>query len=659
MTAVMHHDLHLRNLDRLPVSIRRVASLAAAETRTLAQVIHARDLMETPTLARSQQMAFLAVFFPVLDPARIPRLEELSAKAKEDVSCADVALNAMFQLRKQGDIGLSLWPRVWPWVDFIHTHRQQLEDRIEFLPEQDFYASFSLFLGSYFDHPATYELISAAPGFWACVVKFWTFLTQFDTPDHMLAHLGGFLAESGVRSHPERLEEMIDAAGSISRFAGLVEDFIRTVVKHHTSDAWGLLDNIAHITGFIDDADQFPQDCSGDPMSVPLGRLGVALYTHSNCAEELVAAVLFLCDNHEERATVAIDRCLMLVRRMIIASPAKLWLSKLFKRGLLRAFFLIALRSDTRGGPLEHQVLYFLVLVLSPALVSFDAVAAYRDALEEVQDLLLGDKFKKRAPKLYETWQTFLTITEERCEALTFVAQKACDNQECGLIQESSCLKRCSGCLVFYYCSVQCQRRDWELGHQNACHTRDNLLLSKRAELTFKERSFIRALTHRRYLKERHFICAQKISILTQYDGAGHRPDVLFTLFDYSKPAPVTKVYPVHLDNSQASDRVWSDDESDDEEPHEPLHELLDTESDEWQDLVKRAKLGKGRYELHGIRISEGSKMRTWVVPLRTDGDKRFEGLLRLSRRGFTQAADLIREIDFLVKSTNDLVEIH
>ncbi|KAJ7612212.1 hypothetical protein FB45DRAFT_940103 [Roridomyces roridus] len=172
MTPLIHRDLHPRNLDLLPVSIRRVASLAAAETRTLAQALHARDLMETPTLSRSQQMAFLAVFFPVLDPARIPRLEDLSARARQDIASADVALNAIFQLRKEGEIGFSLWPRVWPWVDFIHTHRQQLEDHIDFLPERDFYVSFALFLGSYFINQATCDLISATPGFWACVVKF-------------------------------------------------------------------------------------------------------------------------------------------------------------------------------------------------------------------------------------------------------------------------------------------------------------------------------------------------------------------------------------------------------------------------------------------------------------------------------------------------------
>ncbi|KAJ7612200.1 hypothetical protein FB45DRAFT_1065555 [Roridomyces roridus] len=433
----------------------------------------------------------------------------------------------------QGEIGLSLWLRVWPWADFIHTHRKQLEDRIEFLPERTFYTSLALFVGAFFNHPATYDLIFAEQRFWACVIKFWTFLTEFEEPNQrfvMLGHLSGFLADSRLRSYPERLDHMIDAAGSIGRLARLVADFIRTIVTHYTSEA----------------------------------------------------------------------------RRPI----------------------------PRRSRPFR----YFLSLFLPGRLVYFDTVVAYRDALDEVRDLLLGDDFKKTRSVLYGTWQVFLSTAEERCDALasyqspSFEARKACDYPECGLIQESSCLKRCCGCQVFYYCSVECQRSDWERSHHSACGTHDSLLLSQRAALTFSERSYIRTLTHQTYLKKRR-----------------HLPDALFTLFDYSKPSPVMKVYPVHLDDAEASGRVWLDDE----EAHEPLKKLLDAQSHEWQNLVKRAKLGRGRYQLHAIRISEGSKMKMWVVPLRTDGDKRFEGLLRLSQkmgRGLMQATDFMGEIDLLLK---------
>ncbi|KAJ7610520.1 hypothetical protein FB45DRAFT_868439 [Roridomyces roridus] len=63
------------------------------------------------------------------------------------------------------------------------------------------------------------------------------------------------------------------------------------------------------------------------------------------------------------------------------------------------------------------------------------------------------------------------------------------------------------------------------------------------------------------------------------------------------------------------------------------LHDLVDTESDEWVNLVECAMAARGRYQLHGICMLEGDKMRTWIVPLRTDGEELFAGLVKLSQQ--------------------------
>ncbi|KAJ7612216.1 hypothetical protein FB45DRAFT_1118014 [Roridomyces roridus] len=592
----------------------------------------------------SQRQAFLAAFFPVLDPARIPHLEEFSAnsKAKEDIACADVAVNAMFDIPNEGDIGLSLWPRVWPWVDFIHTHRQHLEDRIDFLPEIVFYSCFIIFVGLLSDHEATRQLIFATPGFWACLTKSWTFLTQLNIEIQgfvVFTYIGRFIVESSVRSRPERLEEMIDAAGSINHFAGLVVDFIRTVLKYCMSDLTrSPLDHIEYLMLFLDDADQFPKIARMSAYLCPsvhwVSRLRLRTRTGRRVG-----------DGPMSTARTAYGHYIF---GEVLAQQ--------LERGLLRALMLITLHCHARAWKLENHVLFFLDHLIPGGLVYFDAVAACRDALKEVQDLrlgLLGDDLKRRAPVLYGTWQRFLATAEERCGALTkykspsFRARKACDSQTCDSILESSCLKRCSGCRAFYYCSVECQRNDWELGHKNACRTHHKLLLSTRAALAFSERSFLRVLTHHKYLEDRRSICAEQIRVLSRYDSVAHLPNPLFTLFDYSQPSPVITVYPVDLENAKTRKR---------------LHEFLDTKSEECKDLVKRAKLGKGRYQLHGIRVSEGSKMRTWVVPLRTDGEELFAGLVRLSQkmcRGLLGEAALMGEIDFLLESTDNVVEIH
>ncbi|KAJ7614134.1 hypothetical protein FB45DRAFT_262510 [Roridomyces roridus] len=239
---------------------------------------------------------------------------------------------------------------------------------------------------------------------------------------------------------------------------------------------------------FIDDADQFPEEfpegCADEAKSWPLGPLSLALYNHSDCARELVAAVLLLCDRQEPEVGWVINHFLMLLRRMLITSPTRLWLRDLLESGLLRALILMTLQCDPR---LKPHVGYFLIVLLPASLVYFRTVVAYRNALKDVQDLLSGDALKQ-TPWYREgicRWEEFLTLADERLEVLTahqsssFEAQKACDNSECGSIGESSSLRRCSGCRAFYYCSVQCQRNDWELGHRNACRTHDRLLLCR------------------------------------------------------------------------------------------------------------------------------------------------------------------------------------
>ncbi|KAJ7610452.1 hypothetical protein FB45DRAFT_1121514 [Roridomyces roridus] len=259
--------------------------------------------------------------------------------------------------------------------------------------------------------------MSASPGFWACLVRSWIFLTQLDMPNErslLLDGLSRFLADCDVRSHPERLKEMVDAAGSIGSFAKLVEDFIGTVAEHSRSP----LDHIQRLLIFIGAADELPEDRGHGWVSAPLS---LALFTYSNCAAELLVAVLVFCHREEPQAGPVMDEWLMLVRRMIKASPAKLWLDELRDRGLLG----VGLDYTTlRGAWVEAQAPY---------------------ALKEGQNVLLGDEFKQTV--LYDPWKKFLAAAEECLEALAkyesplFEARKTCDNEE-----ESSPVKRCSGC---------------------------------------------------------------------------------------------------------------------------------------------------------------------------------------------------------------------
>ncbi|KAJ7612744.1 hypothetical protein FB45DRAFT_1009316, partial [Roridomyces roridus] len=421
---------------------QRIAFLAASDARRLAHVQNARDLMDIPSLSSSQWIAFLPVFFAVLDPARIPHpdiLEELAkhAKAQEDIACASVALDGIFRLGGQGDRGLFLWPRVWQWVEFIHTYREQLGE-IELIPEITFYFDFIDFARTLQSQSDAFALMTETRGFWACIVQSWTFLAEERDGyprdcSILLSNLGAFLGESGLRSHPERLEEMIDAAGSMDQLAGLVVEHIRTVINHPASDGQRPVEDLYRILSFVAAADQIPEESGHNCVGRPLGPLGAALYTRG-CAEEVVEAIFFLCDSEDSAMNYVLHQCVMLLAGMILTSPVTLR-HELLERGLLRALVTITLQYEAREWQwIYENVRFFLYYLLPTSLVYFRAVLAYRDALKEVQDLISGDDFKNTG--LFGEWENFLASAEERLEALaefqsaSFKPQKACDNRE-------------------------------------------------------------------------------------------------------------------------------------------------------------------------------------------------------------------------------------
>ncbi|KAJ7578124.1 hypothetical protein C8J56DRAFT_356683 [Mycena floridula] len=48
--------------------------------------------------------------------------------------------------------------------------------------------------------------------------------------------------------------------------------------------------------------------------------------------------------------------------------------------------------------------------------------------------------------------------------------QQICSNSSCLEKTTMESVKRCSGCRLAYYCSLACQKRDWQDGHKEVCH---------------------------------------------------------------------------------------------------------------------------------------------------------------------------------------------
>ncbi|KAJ7620063.1 hypothetical protein FB45DRAFT_1062462 [Roridomyces roridus] len=662
----MHPDLQERNLDRLPLTIRRIASAAAKPNRTFAQVQRARNFM-TGNLTKEQRLGFLPVWFFNLDPARVPRpaiLETLEQNpaAVEDISCAAVSLLGLFDIGPAWDTAVSLWPRVWPWVDFIHLHWHYLEGFPALGSQQEFYISYISCLHRFHrDSDAeTLVLITSTPNFWSTLVKGWTFLADVDDSlDRriMLNGIGGFAADAEVSKHPERLQEMIDEVGSIDILARLVMDFIAAVLKKTSRDAFVFVNRLLL---FISDIDGRTR-AEADWHEVPLGRLSSRLAS-MGFSWQLVCALLAICQILEPDIDRVANQCMRLLTRIIGHIGPNTWLVDHLQCGLLHAVLLLARNCTIYGWNSNEHVEFFMETAIPTGLVYYYPASVLKTSITAADAVISGDAFKKNA-QLSEMWQQFLGRVTENLKVLgdvqdggSFVAYRACDNTQCCNIQTGESMAgRCSSCQAFYYCSSACQRADWKLRHNAACADYEHLLLSARLsapQLRHRERWFIRALIQNRYMHERRSICVQQVKLLASCHAestAGLRP-IIFTLFDFAFSPPSVGVHTVDPAHPSQID------------PELPAGSLLDTEGPEWADLVSRADKDRGYMHLHGMRVIDGGGLQIVIIPLRTNNLAVYEGLVGLAHQmclGEVTEEEMVDRVDALLAANAHVVEIH
>ncbi|KAJ7096929.1 hypothetical protein C8R44DRAFT_812422 [Mycena epipterygia] len=85
--------------------------------------------------------------------------------------------------------------------------------------------------------------------------------------------------------------------------------------------------------------------------------------------------------------------------------------------------------------------------------------------------VLGGKDIRFMQSTLFMTWLFFVELVEERFKVLEhfhspeYASTKACDGPQCGLIKNTADVKRCSGCRVHHYCSLECQKSAWREHH--------------------------------------------------------------------------------------------------------------------------------------------------------------------------------------------------
>ncbi|KAJ3539066.1 hypothetical protein NMY22_g4904 [Coprinellus aureogranulatus] len=94
------------------------------------------------------------------------------------------------------------------------------------------------------------------------------------------------------------------------------------------------------------------------------------------------------------------------------------------------------------------------------------------------------------ADQVEPLWIAFLGLALARCDDQSNPTHGPCDNLKCGGHWRSDgdkpTLKQCSACFSVGYCSVGCQREDWELFHRQECPVR----VVSETPYTLKTRAF-------------------------------------------------------------------------------------------------------------------------------------------------------------------------
>ncbi|KAJ7134116.1 hypothetical protein C8R46DRAFT_1235303 [Mycena filopes] len=635
----MHPSLRLSALDAFPISTRRIA-LAAAKG-SLHDLERLRNMMTEAT----STVLMLPVVYAALDPARIPNPELLdtpnliSVRTQSELATATLAWAILHAMEIPEGAALDLWDRIWVWFQFIDTYRGHLNE-LDLLTETTLLLDIVVFTDRFHDNDNISDRITATAGFYPAVARAWKLLLDHDE-NMELKHAGltavlNLIAAPKARPRePGMLSELAEGVGG--SYAGLA-----SLVLRHVSDALGtgagdlsgnnvfaLYGGFTFISIVEEAARNDDEDDSARRLLQELMRNGLI--------KHLVRTSAALSEAPNVTSGVdTINKCFLILRRLMDDQGMHLLMAYALDEGLLRTIVLCARRPSL--SKTQHHFNFLLREYLPSSTVYCDFIPAMEEALAGVETLVSTDAFIKS--ETFADWTHFLSIAQERIalwesfDSRDLLAQKACDELECGIILEKPDFQRCSACQTFYYCSRVCQVADWkEGGHRETCSLYRNLGLTENTPYLPRERSFMRAVLHLEYVKRRQQICRDAVLCLQASPDAGY-----FVVFDFVS-SPVTAT--VH---SLAA-------------PSWGTHDVLRRGGAEWVAYVARAARSEGTMTIHAMRVREGSLAKYWVVPLRAMTSELQDALKLIAGElasGSTALEDLDEEVTGLLEQLDD-----
>ncbi|KAJ7754401.1 hypothetical protein DFH07DRAFT_823194 [Mycena maculata] len=577
----MHPTLSLVNLAQLGPSDRELATSAAnGSLKSLRRVAELVATDHSPLHSRPD--LFGPVFFANLDPLGIPSPDQLKSNSfpvDSPILRAVLSLKAL-SLRNAGKTRLLLapesfkdvWPRAWRWIQVLDQYREDLMDANP-LSEMDSYATFFQIISRLQDDKETNDLIYATPGVRVVVTRAWAlFLDNQSNSEADLVGICRFVAADTLTS--ANTAEILVGAGRRD------EDLARLFVSHLHFAVPGP-DHIA----------------SGETLVLLGGviRLLKGINRNENwrnallsqgIIKSLVLTMVCLSVPSVDGTEDMLDDCFIILVRILAVARQHQHLVDALQAGLLHAIVL----SRSANPSVES----FLTSILPRATVYYSALKQIDEELEKVEDLTQTSRF--RASEVFQPWTKFVEFTGSRFVVMRrydngdWSSGSNCGNSACGKWITKRDRKRCTRCETSLYCSVECQRLDWQAGHRKVCGPLRSLFLKDPELTSTRDRSFLTALAHYDYLTLKATLYVRRISMMNHLPGRGWP---LCTILDYTKGAVTTNIVvatslgPV----SQAFQTLWDEN-------------------------AARASRSGGRMHLVGLRLPEGDGTRYWVLPM-------------------------------------------
>ncbi|KAJ7452715.1 hypothetical protein B0H11DRAFT_2327136 [Mycena galericulata] len=523
----MHPALSIENISHLPGRYKVMAKSAAnGSLRDLTRLYSYLD-----KLGEANCQLLLPIFYSSLEPTGIPPaagLDQLtSTSLSDDNDCcghAAMSLNCVAHLTQIVNVfspylAAEFWPRIWAWIQFLHTHRDAVPAVVAADPVT-IYSTYGHIIAHFVP-----DYMDATPGMRVVITAVWKVLlgVRGDFQEATYVLLSRLIQPLGM-TEPTGiiLTDLVEGAG------GTLHDLAVLLVRHIRCSVWTPQSVVSPDTlnAMLFDGTRVIGNIFGNgPVNSALLSCGLVKAT--------IRALHALIHSGLSRQSADTTLCFVFHPLLIFLniSPGYPTVRRALKAGLLRLILDAAQQSETVSMYLKR----LLTQILTPATVYHSVLLELQKGLTDVVELEASFPF--RESRIFPEWIQFAALANTRIRLMDeynagqHPSRKECHNMNCGLIKRKTEFSRCSLCKNAYYCSVDCQAADWGAGHQQSCHELSLARLQRLGTRSKRDTSFLRTLMHIDYQRSREAILIQHM-----FEGRGNSPAFSTVWLDYTAP---------------------------------------------------------------------------------------------------------------------------